>query len=238
MFILPLQLSSLSSWGLFKGRQRKSDSPFIENIWEGIAQKSDIHITAADAAIDLVYIKRKGITGLLLSGPTSKAYLEHIEAGDEVLSIRLRTSVYLPFIVGTKLTDIDTFLPANKKHFVLHGNSIALPSFDNVEIFIEQLAAKNLLKRNIPLEYTLQNPSLYAGSRTMRRHCLATVGLTMNRIQQIKRAELARSRLSTGQSLTQITYDLGYSNPGHLTNTFKHFFGRTPSAFRRLLKDG
>lgn len=237
MALLPYQQSPLSSWGAFKGRRRNSDSPYIESVWEGIAERGGIHLTAADATIDLVCLKRKGVTRLLLSGPTSKVYVEPFEEGDEALTIRLRTGVYLPYMAGTKLTDVDTFLPnAGGKHFWLHSTSIAFPTFDNAEIFVDYLVKKGLLSRNIPLENALQNQPLSTTIRTLQRHSLATSGLTMNRIRQIKRAEQARNLLATDHSLTQVAYDVGYSNSGHMTIAFKQFFGRTPSALRALMQ--
>jgi len=234
---LSFQPASLSSWGAFKGRRRKSDSPCVESVWEGTAQRSGVHFTAADATIDFACLKRDGVTHLLLSGPTSKVRVEQFEEGDEVLTIRFRTGIYLPFMAGPKLTDINTILPnASSKHFWLHYSSIAFPNFDNVEAFTEHLIAANLLSRNIPLETALQNKSLYASVRTMQRHSLATTGLTMSRIRQIKRAEQARNLLASNSSLTQVAYDVGYSNPGHMTNAFKYFFGRTPSALYKLMQ--
>jgi AraC-like DNA-binding protein len=239
MLPLPFPSSSLSSWGAFKGRQRKSSSPYIESIWEGTAQRSGVHLTAADATIDLVCLKRKGATRLLLSGPTSKAYADPFKVGDEALTIRLRTGVYLPFMAGAKLTDAEMFLPnANSKRFWLHGSSIAFPNFENAEMFIEHLVKIRLLGQNTLLEAALQNRTLHSNLRTMQRNSLATTGLTMSHIRQIKRAEEARSLLSTDYPLTQVAYNVGYSNPGHMTNAFKRFFGQTPSTLRTLMQQG
>jgi AraC-like DNA-binding protein len=235
MMPLTPQQFPLSSWGAFKGRRRGSDSPYIERVWEGGAQRRGSHFTAADATIDLVCLKRDGVTRLLISGPTSKAYSEQFEAGDETLAIRLRTGMYLPSMAGTKLTDADTLLPSSSdKRFWLNSTSITFPTFDNAEVFIEHLVAMGLLQRNIPLENALQNQS--PSIRTMQRHCLATTGLTLSRIQQIKRAEKARNLLGADYSLARLAYEVGYSNPGHMTNAFKYFFGQTPSTLRALMR--
>ncbi len=237
MLLSSFPSTTLSSWGSFKGQQRKSDSPYVENVWEGTAQRSGMHLTAADAAIDLVCLKRNGVTRLLLSGPTSKVYAEPFDAGDESLTIRLRTGIYLPLANARKLIDAETFLPsAGSGRFWLHGYSFAFPGFDNVETFIEHLARMGLLSQNVPLDNALQNRISPVTIRTMQRHSLATTGLTMNRIRQIKRAETARSLLSDDDSLIRIAYDVGYSNPAHMTNAFKYFFGQTPSALRLLMR--
>lgn len=236
MMPLTPQQFPLSSWGAFKGRRRESDSPYIESVWEGIAQRDGSHFTAADATIDILCLKRDSGTHVFISGPTSKAYLESFQAGDETLAIRLRTDIYFPFLKAAGLTDVDTQLPsAGRKHFWLHGIRIKHPSFDSAEVFVEQLISNDLLHQNMPLQNALQHQPSRSALRTLQRHCLATTGLTMNRIHQIKRAEKARSLLASDHSLTRVAYDVGYSNPGHMTNAFRYFFGQTPSALRTMM---
>jgi hypothetical protein len=237
MSLIALPTSSLSSWGVFTGRRRGSDSPYVESVWEGAAIQSGVHLTAADGTIDLVCFKRDGVTRLILSGPTTKVRPELLKTGDETLAIRLRTGVYLPFIAGSKLNDVDALLPTtDSTHFVLNGIRVAFPTFDNVEIFVEQLARLGLLRRNTVLEHALKSQAPLTNARSLRRYCLQTNGLTISSIRQIARAENARSLLASERTLTQIAYDTGYSNSGHMTNSFKHFFGHTPSALRELMQ--
>lgn len=237
MMPLSFQQLPLSSWGAFRGRRRVSDSPYIESIWEGVAQRGGVHFTAADAAIDIVCLKKNGVSRVLLSGPTNKAYLEQFDAGDEALTIRLRIGVYLPSRPGIRLINTDILLPsAGDGRFWLDGVGIALPSFDTAEVFVEYLAKKGLLQRNTLMERALEGQLLPSALRTMQRHSLATIGLTMSGIRQIKRAERARALLASDSPLTRVAYDAGYSNPGHMTTAFKHFFGYTPSTLRTLMR--
>ncbi|HEU5121831.1 MAG TPA: helix-turn-helix domain-containing protein [Candidatus Saccharimonadales bacterium] len=232
---LLLRPSPLTSWGSFKGQRRMSDSPFVESVWEGIALRAGTHLTAADGTIDLTFQKRQGITRLLLSGPTSSAQTTMFEEGDEVLAVRLRTGVHFSFIDGTKLTDVNTYLPnSSSAHFWLNNTSVAFPHFNNIETFIDQLARSGFIQRDIVVEDALIERSRGVSLRTIQRHFLATTGLTMNHILQIRRAEHARSLLASSHTLTSIAYEAGYSNPGHMTNAFKYFFGYTPRALRAL----
>lgn len=227
----------LSSWGAFKGRRRESDSPYIESVWEGVAQRDGSHFTAADAAIDIVCLRRGDKTHVLLSGPTSEAYSESFRAGDETLAIRLRTGIHLSYLKANHLTDTDIRLPViDRKHFWLNSTSVTLPEFNTAEVFIEHLVANRLLRQNISLQHALQHRPLPSLLRTLQRRCLATTGLTMSRIYQIKRAEKARTLLTSDYSLMRIAYDTGYSNPAHMTTAFKRFFGQTPSALRSLMQ--
>jgi len=195
-----------------------------------------VHLTAADGTIDLVFQKRHGTTRLLLSGPTSKAQATTFEAGDEVLTVRLRTGVHLTYLDATALTDVYKVLPnAGRERVWLHSHAVPLPDFNTVETFIGRLARANLLNRDVVVEDALADRAARAGLRTIQRHFIATTGLTPNHIRQIRRAEKARSLLTGDSTLTTIAYETGYSNPGHMTNAFKYFFGLPPSTLRTLM---
>lgn len=233
---MTLQPRPLTPWGNFTGQRRLSDSPYIESVWEGTAFSSGVHLTAADGTIDLTLQTRRGVTRLLLSGPTSRVQATAFEAGDKVLAMRLRSGVHLPFAIGTELTDVSLLLDsAGTRRFWLQNMVIAFPDFDNAETFAEHLAKNGLLERDIVIENALAQKSRRLSIRTVQRHFLAATGLTMNHVLQIKRAEHARGLLNGDHTFTRVAYDAGYSNPGHMTNAFKYFFGKTPSALRALM---
>lgn len=233
---MTLQPHPLTPWGNFTGQRRLSDSPYIESVWEGTAFSSGVHLTAADGTIDLTLLTRRGVTRLLLSGPTSRAQATVFEAGDKVLAMRLRSGVHLPFMTGTELTDVNRILDsAGGRRFWLQNTTVLFPDFDNVETFAEHLAKNGLLERDIVIEDALAQKSRHLSLRTIQRHFLAATGLTLNHVLQIKRAEQARGLLTSERTLTRLAYEAGYSNPGHMTNAFKYFFGKTPSALRALM---
>jgi len=62
----------------------------------------------------------------------------------------------------------------------------------------------------------------------------ASVGVPPYAYLVRRRVERARHLLAhTDRRISRIAYDLGYSDPAHLTRQFKQYVGRTPSAFRR-----
>lgn len=229
-----LQPHPLTPWGSFSGQRRLSDSPYIESVWEGVAVRDGNHLTAADGTIDFTLLKRQGVTHMLLSGPTSRVCDAAFKAGDEVVTMRLRPGVHLPF--AKKLADVDqTLANAMKNNFWLHSTAIAFPSFTTTETFALSLARLGLLRRDIVVEDVLANRNPKLSPRMIQRHFVATTGLTMSHIRQIRRAEQARNLLTGSHTLTAIAYETGYSNPGHMTNAFNYFFGQTPSALRALM---
>lgn len=231
-----IRLLPLDPSGGFKGQRRTSNSPYIESVWEGVATQDGTHLTAADGTIDLTFQTRQGLTRLLLSGPTSKAHTSTFQAGDTVLTVRLRIGVHLPSISSAILADTEEFLPnANRRAFWLQGSMIEFPSFNTTEVFVEHLAKLNLFQRSSLVENTLNSRSQNVSMRTIQRHFLATTGMNLARIRQIRRAEEARNLITQGSTLISATYETGYSNPGHMAHSFKHFFGRTPSELRNSL---
>jgi AraC-like DNA-binding protein len=62
-------------------------------------------------------------------------------------------------------------------------------------------------------------------------------GVTPNVYLNVLRMETAINDLSAGaHSLTDISYDLGFSAPAHFTRFFKQNLGITPSEYRRVVQ--
>lgn len=62
---------------------------------------------------------------------------------------------------------------------------------------------------------------------------LTQSGTTIQTLRDQIREELARKYLQhSRQSITQIAYSLGFSDPAHLNRAFKRWSGETPTAFR------
>ncbi|SEQ78864.1 AraC-type DNA-binding protein [Amphritea atlantica] len=62
---------------------------------------------------------------------------------------------------------------------------------------------------------------------------LTQSGTTIQTLRDQIREELARKYLQySRQSITQIAYSLGFSDPAHLNRAFKRWTGETPTAFR------
>jgi hypothetical protein len=176
----------LTQWGGFTGRRRLSDSPYIQSVWEGTAFRNGVHKTAADGTIDLTFQTRRGVRRLLLSGPTSKAQTTFFEAGDEALTVRLRTGVHIPALAGRALTDIDMFLPSvSSTRFRWQHTALSFPTFDTIETFADHLARLRLLQRDIVVEDALAARIRDVSLRTIQRHFLGTTGLTMGHVRQI-----------------------------------------------------
>ncbi len=74
----------------------------------------------------------------------------------------------------------------------------------------------------------LRGESPSTSIRSVQRHVSQVTGLTTNRIRQIVRAREAAERLRRGESILDVTHDMGYADQAHLTRDLKRLTGYTP----------
>jgi AraC family transcriptional regulator len=60
-------------------------------------------------------------------------------------------------------------------------------------------------------------------------------GSTLHACRNRLRLQHALDRVTSGEDLTTLALDLGYSSHSHFTSAFRRLFGATPSAVRRRL---
>ncbi len=63
------------------------------------------------------------------------------------------------------------------------------------------------------------------------------IGCSPVEFQQQLRLKSAAERIGNGESITAISYDLGFKSPSHFCNRFKNFFGCTASEFHLKLNN-
>lgn len=59
------------------------------------------------------------------------------------------------------------------------------------------------------------------------------LGCTPGELQQQKRLKSATKRIVKGQSITQVSYDLGFSSPCHFSRRFSQFYGVSPREYQK-----
>lgn len=63
------------------------------------------------------------------------------------------------------------------------------------------------------------------------------LGCSPAELQQQLRLKRAAERIQKGESITAVSYDLGFTDPSHFCHRFKNFFGCTASEYREKSKD-
>ena len=88
------------------------------------------------------------------------------------------------------------------------------------------------------VELATASRAIGVSPRTLQRR-LNQYGLTYSELISQVRFEVAKARLTTEVSIsvTEIGFELGYSDPGSFTRAFRRFAGVPPSEYRRGAAD-
>jgi methylphosphotriester-DNA--protein-cysteine methyltransferase len=127
---------------------------------------------------------------------------------------------------------LDLPVLANER-FWFRGHAFEIPSFDNAEQLVLQLASVGLILRDPASDAVLEGDVDWMSRRSVQRHFRHATGMTLSSYQQIERARLAAALLMNGQSILGATFDAGYFDQAHLTRSLKQLIGITPAALIR-----
>lgn len=111
----------------------------------------------------------------------------------------------------------------------------ALPDADLSNQFMEQVNSiieQNYAQESFGIEELCHQLNI---SRTqLHRKLMALTGNSASHYLRAKRMEKARHLLlHTDQTISEIAYDTGFSDPNYFTRIFSHHFGKTPSVYRK-----
>ncbi len=209
---------------------RSPKSSYIQAIWHTQHVGGGSFTSLAGTNMEIVVTKQEGKTSVTVRGPDTQARPADIPKDAEFFGIILKLGSFLPPLPIQNLMNGGVNLPeASSKSVWLHGSAWEIPTFDNADTFIEQLVKDELLVREPVVEATLQGELKNLSVRSVQRRFLRSTGLTYKAVQQIERAHKAMALLQQGKSIIDTTYEMGYFDQSHLTNSLKHFVGQTPA---------
>lgn len=216
---------------IFFDGQRPSDSPFVEQIWCSHSQGTHPFLSIAVGRFELVVSKIQGKMALTVRGPETRATL----VGDcpvegEWFGLLLKPGVFLAHLPVKSLVDdsVDLETSANTA-FWPDGSAWQIPTYENVDTFIDWLAREGLLVRDPIVEATLRGQLNDLTPRSVQYRFLQSLGITRSAARQIERARYATILLQQGVSIPDTILQAGYYDQPHLTRSLKHFIGQTPA---------
>ncbi len=214
--------------------QRLADSPYIETVMQGQAVRDGSAIRPAEYCWHLVFVQEHGNLHPLVVGPWTTAGVAAWQAGGEILWIKFKPGVFMPHLPFHHLIDRETPMPEGVgQSFWLKSSVWQLPSYENVETFIDRLVREEVLVRDPVVTAVLENQPHDLSPRTVRHHFQRATGLTQNQIQQIVRAQQAATLLEQGTSILDTVYEAGYFDQPHLTRALRQWVGYTPAQILR-----
>jgi hypothetical protein len=223
---------------IFTFEERLSDSPFVQAVWRNQSERSESFISTAGTHWEMVWIRYKGQSTVTVRGPELKATPADLPADAEWLGITFELGTFMPdFLPGSLLDRHDVNLPvATGKSFRLCGSTWEFPTYENADTFVDRLVRSELLVRDSLVEDVLQNAPLDLSPRALQYRFQRATGLTRKAVQQIQRAWQATALLEQGCPILETTYQLGYFDQSHLTNSLRRYMGQTPVQISQALQ--
>ena len=209
---------------------RPSDSPFIESVMHGHTLHAGSTIRPAETNWHMVVLKLDGATRVLAVGPLTSSGVVSYGAGGELLWIKFTLGTFLPHAPTRDWTDRETLLPsASRRSFWLDRATWEIPTFENVETFVQHLVRAEVLTHDplISAAFSMEPPTI--PERTLRHRFLRATGQTQSHIRQFERARQAADLLAQGETIPDVMFRLGYYDQPHLTRSLKRFIGTTPA---------
>jgi Helix-turn-helix domain len=213
----------------FEYEDKPSRSRFVDIVWRTHDTSDGVYYAAADACWDMIFIRSGDEMRVLLSGPSSKITPVPYKAGNRNFGIRFMRGSFLTHVPASAMIDTTIALPMpSDDTFELGGESWPVPTYETVDDFVEELERQGLLSDDPVVLAALRGETPPTSTRSVQRRFAQTTGLTANRIRQIVRARTAAEMLQRGDSILDVTHELGYADQAHLTRDLKRLTGYTP----------
>lgn len=214
---------------------RESDSPYVARVWRSWSHEGGSFLSMAEGSIELVITRLPGFLAVTLRGPVSRGTMVECPPNGEWLAIRFRLGTHFARIATAALVDHqDMHLPVLPDgRFWLSDRAWELPTYDNAEQFVAQLAGAGIIARSHATDAAVAGDVDWMSKRSVQRHFRHVTGMTFSSYRQIQRARRAASLLSAGCSVLNTVSDAGYFDQAHLTRSVKQLIGMTPARLMR-----
>lgn len=214
---------------------RPSDAHFVEAVYQARSIGGGSFTSTAASHWEMVITKQKEKITFSIRGSETKASPAPIPKDAEFLGIIFKHGMFMPNLPGSKLVDQEIHLPGSSRNsFQLFGDRWEFPTLENVDTFVNRLLRKELLSHDQVVADVLRGKTQDLSLRSIQRRFLHVTGLTYKAIQQIERAHKAVALLQSGVSVPETTYQTGYFDQAHLTNSLRRYYGQTPAQVSRL----
>lgn len=219
----------------FTFEERPSDSSLVQAIWRTQSEQAGSFISIAAIHWEMVLMKYKGKTSIVVRGPETRATSASFPADAEWLGITFKLGAYMPKLPPGNLLDRrDVDLPeATGKSFWLHGATWEFPTYENADAFVTKLEHEGLLKHDPVVDAVRQGHPQALSIRSVQYRFLRATGLTQTIMYQIERARQAAALLACGMPIIDTVRETGYFDQAHLSNALKRFIGQTPAQIVR-----
>jgi hypothetical protein len=208
---------------------RKLESPLASEVSTTLFTEAGETLLQPDGCWDFAFLRRNDGLMVLRTGLTTRPVIYRHEPGDETLAIKFNPSTFMPLMPGDIMRDEGVVLERfGSADFWLGEGTVEIPTLENADVFVEQLARAGYLESNDIVASVVEGHPRAMSERTLQRHFLKTTGLTYKSFTMIERAQKAVDLLRLGRSAADVAFALGYSDQPHLIHSLRAIMGQTP----------
>ena len=210
-------------------------SPFVAKIWRTVSVSAPAFISVAASHSEIVVARQNdGRSFVTVRGPETVATSVPIPPDMEFFGIQFKPGTFIPCLPNDRLADRSITLPElGNGSFALSSAVMEIPTYNNADVFVENLVRKGLLTRDPVIELILNGEARNLSLRSIQRRFLRATGLTHATFRQIERAQAAADLLDGGLSIFETVHRAGYADQAHLTRSLRRFLGQTPARIVR-----
>jgi AraC-like DNA-binding protein len=221
----------------FVFEERLSDSPYLERVTQGYAEGNGTTIRPAETNWHMVFTKVNGGFHPIVVGPLTSSGVVPYGGNAELLWVKFKLGTFMPHMPTRDRLDSETLLPVGAgRSFWLKGATWEIPTYNNIETFIERLVREETLLYDPVVAAALQGQQPDIPARTLRHRFLRSTGLTQTHIFQFERAQQAVTLLEKGMPILDTVEEAGYYDQPHLTRALKQWVGYTPAQILRRIE--
>ncbi|MDX2137389.1 MAG: helix-turn-helix domain-containing protein [Chloroflexota bacterium] len=212
---------------------RPAESPFIERVWHTQSGSSGEFTSIALNHWQMCIWTHQERTYVTVRGVETKPTRAYCPPDATFFGITFRMSAALPSLMPSILVDNAVHLPANGQRFWLGGMSWEVPTYNNIDVFIDRLARTETLLRDPVIDAALHGRSSDRTLRSVQRRFVSVAGVSHTTLYQIERARHATLLLRQGASILDTVDEVGYADQSHLTRALRRWIGQTPTQIQR-----
>jgi len=206
------------------------DSPLVKEVYQAYSVGGGSFLSTAASNWEMVITKQQGRVTLSIRGPETKASPAPIPEDAEFLGVIFKHGAFMPSLPVSKFVDKEIHIPEiSRNSFQLFGVTWEFPKLENIDVFVERMIHNDLLVHDPVVEDVLRGKTQDLSLRSVQRRFLQVTGLTYKTIKQIERARQAASLLQSGVPISETTYQTGYFDQAHLTNSLRRYYRQTPA---------
>lgn len=211
-------------------REHHPESVDIECVWEAQAVRDERYLVPAVEHWDIWFARQpdgEQVAGF--SGPSFGHRWVTSVVGEHSWGVQLRAHVVIPGVSKRLVLGGEQRLPLQEGKVTIGQHRFPLPEFDNLESFVNQLLARDVLRSDDEIRRALSGDETGYSERQWQRRVRTSTGLTRKQIAQLARAREAFALLQRGVRPAECAESCGFADQAHLTRSLGLLQGQTPA---------